>query len=146
MTNRARRIISRAAYSNSLHSAVLGPMDRAKLGAKRLCAECALRFFDLNHDPIHCPKCQAIFVVPILPTRPPKYPRTFPNAGFAPAAAVVAGAADDDAAADDLAVDEEEEDKAGEAAHHLLLDDDDGDAEPKTEGVVVPDDLREIDG
>ncbi len=121
-------------------------MNKEQLGTKRLCAECALRFFDLNHDPIHCPKCQAVFVVPILPTRPTKYPRTFANAGFAPTAAAAAAPAEDEAVEDELIDDDSEEEKDGEAAHHLLLDDEEEDAEPGAAGVIVPnDEVRERD-
>jgi uncharacterized protein (TIGR02300 family) len=30
------------------------------LGTKRLCASCGAKFYDLNKDPIHCPKCGAV--------------------------------------------------------------------------------------
>ncbi len=36
---------------------------RAELGQKRRCLSCAGAFFDLNHDPIHCPKCAEVFHV-----------------------------------------------------------------------------------
>jgi len=29
-------------------------------GAKRQCAECGARFYDLNKDPIVCPKCKKV--------------------------------------------------------------------------------------
>jgi uncharacterized protein (TIGR02300 family) len=34
---------------------------KPELGAKRQCQNCGAKFFDLNKDPIVCPKCGAIF-------------------------------------------------------------------------------------
>lgn len=31
------------------------------LGVKRQCQECGTKFFDLNRDPINCPKCGVVF-------------------------------------------------------------------------------------
>ncbi|MGD0187728.1 MAG: TIGR02300 family protein [Roseiarcus sp.] len=36
-------------------------MAKPELGAKRQCQNCGAKFFDLNRDPIVCPKCGAIF-------------------------------------------------------------------------------------
>jgi uncharacterized protein (TIGR02300 family) len=40
------------------------PMTKPELGTKRRCNSCATKFFDLNNDPIVCPKCMAVFVPP----------------------------------------------------------------------------------
>jgi uncharacterized protein (TIGR02300 family) len=42
---------------------------KPELGTKRLCASCGAKFYDLNKDPIICPKCEAVFVVPVVTTR-----------------------------------------------------------------------------
>jgi uncharacterized protein (TIGR02300 family) len=34
---------------------------KPELGAKRQCQSCGVKFFDLNRDPVVCPKCGAIF-------------------------------------------------------------------------------------
>jgi uncharacterized protein (TIGR02300 family) len=34
---------------------------KPELGAKRQCQNCGAKFFDLNKDPIVCPRCGAIF-------------------------------------------------------------------------------------
>jgi uncharacterized protein (TIGR02300 family) len=34
---------------------------KPELGAKRQCQTCATKFYDLNRDPIVCPKCGAVF-------------------------------------------------------------------------------------
>jgi len=42
---------------------------KAELGTKRLCANCGAKFYDLNKDPIHCPKCGAVHEVTPVVTR-----------------------------------------------------------------------------
>jgi uncharacterized protein (TIGR02300 family) len=36
-------------------------VSKPELGAKRQCQNCGARFFDLNRDPIICPKCGTVF-------------------------------------------------------------------------------------
>ncbi len=36
-------------------------MAKVELGTKRQCHNCGAKFFDLNKDPIVCPKCGTIF-------------------------------------------------------------------------------------
>ena len=36
-------------------------MARPELGEKRICPECDTKYYDLNKDPIICPKCGAAF-------------------------------------------------------------------------------------
>jgi uncharacterized protein (TIGR02300 family) len=45
---------------------------KPELGTKRLCTNCSAKFYDLNKDPIHCPKCGTVYEVAIVtrPTRP----------------------------------------------------------------------------
>lgn len=47
-------------------------MAKAELGAKRRCLSCGAAFFDLNREPIACPKCAAIFQVVELPRSIPR--------------------------------------------------------------------------
>jgi uncharacterized protein (TIGR02300 family) len=42
---------------------------KPELGTKRLCASCGAKFYDLNHDPITCPKCGAVHEVAPVPQR-----------------------------------------------------------------------------
>ncbi len=42
-------------------------MAKPELGTKRVCQSCSTKFFDLNKDPIHCPKCGAVFQAAALP-------------------------------------------------------------------------------
>ena len=45
-------------------------MAKPELGAKRQCQSCATKFYDLNKDPIACPKCGAIFHIAALSRAP----------------------------------------------------------------------------
>lgn len=38
-------------------------MAKPELGGKRQCQHCSTKFFDLNRDPILCPKCGTLFQV-----------------------------------------------------------------------------------
>lgn len=38
-------------------------MAKPDLGSKRQCQSCSTKFFDLNKDPILCPKCGTLFQV-----------------------------------------------------------------------------------
>ena len=38
-------------------------MAKPELGTKRQCQNCGAKFFDLNKDPIVCPKCGTVFQV-----------------------------------------------------------------------------------
>lgn len=63
-------------------------MAKPELGTKRLCASCGAKFYDLNHDPITCPKCGAVYeVAPVAPRgggRPEAQPRGAPAEVEAP--------------------------------------------------------------
>lgn len=38
-------------------------MVKPELGTKRICESCSSKFYDLNRDPIICPKCGTQFVI-----------------------------------------------------------------------------------
>ena len=38
-------------------------MAKPELGTKRLCSGCGAKFYDLNKDPITCPKCGTVYEV-----------------------------------------------------------------------------------
>lgn len=44
-------------------------MAKPELGTKRVCINCAAKFYDLNKDPITCPKCGTEFTVASLMPR-----------------------------------------------------------------------------
>ena len=39
-------------------------MAKPALGTKRICSGCAAKFYDLGKDPIVCPTCETVFVIP----------------------------------------------------------------------------------
>ena len=47
-------------------------MAKPELGTKRLCAGCGAKYYDLNKDPITCPKCGTVYevVMPVTRARP----------------------------------------------------------------------------
>jgi len=42
---------------------------KPELGTKRLCPNCGAKYYDLNHDPIVCPRCGTPFEVTNVRTR-----------------------------------------------------------------------------
>lgn len=44
-------------------------LSKPELGTKRLCGNCGAKFYDLNTNPIACPACATVFVVPTPVTR-----------------------------------------------------------------------------
>lgn len=36
-------------------------MPKDEWGVKRICPTCSARFYDLRHDPMTCPNCNAVF-------------------------------------------------------------------------------------
>jgi uncharacterized protein (TIGR02300 family) len=42
---------------------------KPELGTKRLCGSCGAKFYDLNKDPIVCPKCHAVMALAALTAR-----------------------------------------------------------------------------
>jgi uncharacterized protein (TIGR02300 family) len=44
-------------------------MTKPELGTKRFCVHCAAKFYDLNHAPINCPKCGAVFEAVVASSR-----------------------------------------------------------------------------
>ena len=42
-------------------------MAKPELGLKRVCQNCSAKFFDLNRNPIVCPKCGVVFQAVGLP-------------------------------------------------------------------------------
>lgn len=40
-------------------------MAKPELGTKRSCAGCGTKFYDFNRTPIVCPKCSAVYQLPV---------------------------------------------------------------------------------
>ncbi len=41
-------------------------MPKDEWGVKRICPTCSTRFYDLQHDPMTCPNCGAVFTLESL--------------------------------------------------------------------------------
>ena len=73
-------------------------MAKPELGTKRLCANCGAKFYDLNKDPITCPKCDTVLELAAVTTRP-----TRPEMAPTPARAAAAPAAEEEVVAPETA-------------------------------------------
>ncbi len=101
-------------------------MAKPEWGVKRICPECATRFYDLTRDPATCPKCEASFSAASLTKGKPVK---------ATAKAAAAGAAADDDA--EVVVDDAD----------IVVDDDDAvtDDDSDEVTVVADDDDDDVD-
>lgn len=122
-------------------------MAKPEWGTKRLCTSCGARFYDLQRQPIECPKCNTV-IDPEQVTRL-KRSRSAPadDAAKAKPAKVKAVPVDADSD-DDLAVVDDDLDIEDDDADDVLedaddLSDDDDDLEEIVEGV---DPKKEKDG
>ena len=90
-------------------------------GTKRQCPNCGARFYDLNKDPIVCPKCQTVYEPEA--SKPPRRGRPAPAPKKpSPAETEIA---DGELPGDDLGAAEEEEEEVIEDASELGEDEDD---------------------
>ena len=61
------------------------PLAKPALGTKRICTGCEAKFYDLGKDPIVCPTCDTVYVIPKAP--PPRGGRTYaPRSAYDPKA------------------------------------------------------------
>jgi uncharacterized protein (TIGR02300 family) len=113
---------------------------KPELGTKRLCAGCGAKYYDLNKDPIVCPKCSTVFEVA-------------PTARGRPEAIARAPVAEEEVAAPEVAEAEfvslEEADKETEGAKPAALEGDEEvevEDEPMDDGAfIVPEEEEEDD-
>jgi len=63
---------------------------KPELGTKRLCGNCGAKFYDLNKDPIVCPKCHTVMALAAVSTRGRPEPVAAARAAAAPEEEVVA--------------------------------------------------------
>ena len=89
-------------------------------GSKRQCQECGARFYDLNKDPIVCPKCRKVFEPEAA--KPSRRGRPAPAPKKPAPAEVAPEAAEPDS---DLEVGEDEEEEVLEDTSELGEDEDD---------------------
>ena len=65
-------------------------MAKPELGTKRLCGNCGAKFYDLNKDPIVCPKCHTVMALAAVGARGRPEPVAAARAAAAPEEEVVA--------------------------------------------------------
>ncbi|MDG1887659.1 MAG: TIGR02300 family protein [Alphaproteobacteria bacterium] len=83
-------------------------MAKIEWGIKRICQGCGALFYDLNKDPITCPKCEAIFdPESILKSRRTRVVAPVNNKSDAPEDEEVE--ASDDIDGDEVAIEEDDE-------------------------------------
>ena len=118
---------------------------KPELGAKRQCQNCGAKFFDLNKNPIVCPKCGTIFQgVAARAERPSAKEDEVEDEAVAPAGVELVSldeveAAEDkgaDAAVDDIEV---EDDGADDDAFLEEEEEDDDDVSSLIDGEIAPD-------
>ncbi len=107
-------------------------MAKPELGTKRVCLECSAKYFDLNRDPIVCPKCGTIFEIATRDKSRPAVEEPETKAGDN---AEPGDVDETDAGEKAAAIDE-----GDEAAEIVSLNDaDDDDAEEDGDDDAVPD-------
>ena len=114
-------------------------MAKAKLGTKRSCTSCGLRYYDLNKTPITCPSCNAEYdPESLLKTRKSRQPSKAANddEGSASESEVAEGAATD---LDQNAADTSSVDNDAIASDLDYDDDDDGDVDEEAGGLIQDD-------
>ena len=102
-------------------------MVKPELGVKRFCGNCGTKFYDLNRDPILCPKCGTVFDVQaaLKPRRAKAVAEDKPLKPKKVAAVVDPDEADLPDNVIDADADDEEEEDAIEDTSELGGDDDD---------------------
>jgi uncharacterized protein (TIGR02300 family) len=113
---------------------------KPELGIKRLCGSCGAKFYDLNKDPIVCPKCSTVFVV-----APSARPR--PDAARAPVAEEEVSAPEM-AEAEFVSLEEADKETEGGAKPAAIEGDEDVEVEeePMDDGAfIVPEEEEEDD-
>ena len=114
-------------------------MAKAKLGTKRSCTSCGLRYYDLKKTPITCPSCNAEFdPESLLKTRKSRQTAKAANddEGSANDGEVAEGAAPD---LDQNAADTSSADNDAIASDLDYDDDEDGDVDEETGGLIQDD-------
>ncbi len=67
-------------------------MAKPALGTKRICSGCEAKFYDLGKDPIVCPTCETVYVIP--KAEPPRGGRgSAPRRAYDPKAQTVSAMA-----------------------------------------------------
>ena len=113
-------------------------MAKPELGTKRLCGNCGAKFYDLNKDPIVCPKCETVFHPVVAPTRRG-------GAAVAPPVAPLAPEVETPEAAEVELVSLEEADAEAEGGRKEEVAEGEDDVEVAVDGAAEDDTFLETD-
>ena len=120
-------------------------MAKPELGAKRQCQACAAKFFDLNRDPIVCPKCGTVFQGATVRAERASAKDDENEDEQASAAGVEMVSLDEVEAAEEKAADpvvddiDVEDDEGADDAFHEEEEEDDDDVSSLIDGEIAPD-------
>ena len=121
-------------------------MAKPELGTKRQCQNCGAKFFDLNKDPIVCPKCGTVFQGAAARARPAAKPEEEEAERATPAGVEVVSLdeveAGEEKAAEPVVDDIDVEEDAEEAPDDPFLEEeeeDDDDVTNLIDGDIAPD-------
>lgn len=131
------------ALKRSILRSAAEKLAKPELGTKRQCQNCGTKFFDLNKDPIVCPKCGTVFqgAAPVRAAAKPKEEAA--PAGVATVSLDEVEAGEEkvaEPAVDDIDVEKDADDD--EADHPFLEEeeeDDDDDVSNLIDGDIAPD-------
>ena len=120
-------------------------MAKPELGAKRQCQNCGAKFFDLNKDPIICPKCGTVFHGAVRAERAPAKQEVEEEEAVQPAGVELVSLdeveATEEKAAEPAAEDIDVEDDEAEADDSFLEaeEEEDDDVTNLIDGDIAPD-------
>ena len=122
-------------------------MAKPELGSKHQCQNCGAKFFDLNKDPIVCPKCGTVFQGAAARVRPAAKPDEEETEVAAPAGVDMVSLDEVEAseekaaepAVDDIEVEEDADDDAADDPFLEEEEEDDDDVSNLIDGDIAPD-------
>ena len=123
-------------------------MAKLELGTKHQCQNCGAKFFDLNKDPIVCPKCGTVFQSVGARARPAAKAEEEEDTEVATPAGVEVVSLDEveageekaaEPAVDDIDVEEDAEDDAADDPFLEEEEEDDDDVSNLIDGDIAPD-------
>ena len=119
------------------------PLAKPALGTKRICTGCEAKFYDLGKDPIVCPSCDTVYLIPKAP--PPRGGRAYaPRSAYDPKAqSANAMGTLKEADAPGVADDVEEKEDAQEDAEVAGIEDVEADGTEEAGGVPMLEELDE---
>lgn len=123
-------------------------MAKPELGVKRACPNCGAKYYDLNRNPIICPKCGTVFEE--RQTSPYRSARAEPAAPAAVKEDDEPVTTDDDETTSDdvelVPLEEADEDESNDGKTASYPDDDSADVEDFEKDDIVEDDLMDDEG